>query len=312
MSSLTKDEIEQITLLLQHHQDEMYVLSREVSGFANKVQSSNDEDKEHSVSIRLMMTLAAQIGGFFLLWLLGSNTFSIDTAINQPSVRDGLEYIQSVERIYMAGSGIIVIIVISLLWLSNKPFVEQINVDIVLLCFVFFDLILLLFLVCQEGGLCRSMFLPVYFLIPNAYLTAERHGKYYRKRKLFVLLSILTCIYISYRYAAWAQPPHTGTNLQPAIGTFNLLYYWWPVNLTDFSTLAHRDYDEAVWYASCISALVPLIQILTLAFTDKLEAIKAKSRHFPSPSPDKNSTLADANTEARSTPPVGTGGTVEQ
>src|SRR5207247_8772534 len=50
-------------------------------------------------------------------------------------------------------------------------------VDVSIVSFVTLDITLLLFLVCQEGGLCRSVFLPVYFLIPLAYMSVERDRK---------------------------------------------------------------------------------------------------------------------------------------
>ena len=293
MPDLTADEKE-FAAAVKLLDENMKQLSNRVKELAVKVKKADDEDKEYTPWIRFAMTLAAQIAGFFLLWLLGSNTFSIDAAVDQPSIREGLEYIQGVERIYMAGSGIIILIVGLLWWRYEKAEDEKryhFYVDIILRGFVLFDLVLLTFLVCQEGGLCRSMFLPVYFLIPTAYLTAERHNKKYRKYKLIILSLILGCIYISYRYAAWAQPPQSGSGLQPASGTFNLLGWWRPVNLTDFSTLAHRDYDEAVWYASCISALVPIIQNFSLLFLDKLKEKRQGSKEGSDHRKDKETPI---------------------
>jgi hypothetical protein len=277
MSTLTTDEKELATAVKTLSND-VQLLSSKMEKLADKVKPSDKQGSEYTPLIRFAITLTAQIGGFFLLWLLGSNTYSIDTAVQQPSIREGLEYIQAVERVYMVGSGVIIISMVAMLWYLEEDPEKHRYVDIMLLLFVVFDLFLLLFLVCQEGGLCRSMFLPVYFLIPTAYLAAERHSKQFLKRKLAVLSLILVCIYISYRYAAWAQPPQSAQGLQPANGTFHLLGQWWPINLTDFSTLAHRDYDEAVWFASCISALVPIIQIAAVMGGDKLKEIRDKRK----------------------------------
>lgn len=62
-------------------------------------------------------------------------------------------------------------------------------VDYMLWFFVAIDLLGLLFIVCQQGGLSHSMFLPVFFLIPTAYLAVVNPSKI---NSTYILLSAFT------------------------------------------------------------------------------------------------------------------------
>lgn len=216
-------------------------------------------------SVRLVVTMAAQLAGFILLWLLGTNTFPLD----QPNISEGLKYIQKVEMIYLAGSLAIPVFffVISLKAFKQRFFQQHFWIDLVLLSYVGFDLSLLLFLICQQGGLCRSMFLPVFFLIPTAYMLAERRDPRYRVRRMFVLLVVMVCIYVSYRFAIWLTPQSAGDS-EAVSGVF-MLFWRYPIKVTDFSTLAHHSYDDAVLWASLISAFVPLAQLLVIMLKEE-------------------------------------------
>ncbi len=232
------------------------------------------KEKGLGASARFTVTITAQVAGLILLFVLGGGTFPID---NQDIVR-GLYFIQTIMWWYLGVTLIVptVILLYALVCVRCDP-LDHPYIDKILLTYVGIDLLLLLLLVCQEGGLCRSMFLPVFFLIPIAYLAAEQPG--HRVRKLLVLLSIVVCIVISYLVSRWTMPPQGTTNLQPAI-PFGLGGR--TIHVTDFSTLAHASYDEAILYASLVSAFVPIIQIglvMCIDFYKETQAIKSLLFH---------------------------------
>ena len=233
-----------------------------------------DKEKGLGAKARFTVTIAAQVAGLILLFVLGGGTFPIDN----PDIVRGLYFIQKIMWCYLGVTLIVptAVLLYALLCVKCDPF-DHPYIDKILLTYVGLDLLLLLLLVCQEGGLCRSMFLPVFFLIPIAYLAAEQLK--HRVRKLFVLTSIVVCIVISYFVSRWTMPPQGATNLEPAIPfTFGNR----TIHVTDFSTLAHSSYDEAILYASLVAAFVPIVQIglvMCIDFSKETQAIKALLFH---------------------------------
>jgi hypothetical protein len=160
------------------------------------------------------------------------------------------------------------------------------HVDVVLILLVIVDIILTLLLVSQEGGLCRSMFLPVFFLIPTAYLIVERREPKFRWSRLVVLMAIVACICISYRVSKEHEPDLKVGLVTPAHGSLHILR-WEIGEITDFETLSHTPYDKAIFYASLISAFIPIFQIFVEIVQDrfstprKVSAASIATSHQP-------------------------------
>jgi len=225
-------------------------------------------------TVRASLTLAAQSLGFFLLFVLGTGTFEVPAQPDkvQPDLIRGLNFIVNISWVYLILSSLILIGLLFYAYIkkgldSHKP------VDIMLLLYVGMDIVLLLLLVHQQGGLCRSMFLPVFFLIPTAYLIVERREKVFRWRRLIVLAVIMGCICSAYRVSVILQPLPSDSSLGVSNKTVWFLHHW-PLQVTDFSMLAHADYDKAIFRASLISAFVPITQILIVMFRARIRKRK--------------------------------------
>ncbi|HJR05961.1 MAG TPA: hypothetical protein VJ842_01595 [Pyrinomonadaceae bacterium] len=214
-----------------------------------------ERTKDFSPTTRFAMTLAAQIIGYILLHILGGSVFSS----RLESIAPGLDFINHSANYYLLISFAIPLLVGIHAYICRE--LKQFHVDIILLAYVTCDLVILLRLVCQQGGLCRSMFLPVFFLIPTAYMIAERREPkfLYRLRRVLVLMAIVGCICTSYHVSEMLMPLTGNGAGQPIAGKVHLL--WWSIEVTDFSTLAHGSYDQALYIASMISAFVPITQI---------------------------------------------------
>lgn len=212
-------------------------------------------EKEFSPRVRLVITIVAQALGFLLLFILG---FGLLKDFSNADVLRGYNFIRSIAWSYLAATISISALMLLLAYQQRK--FTHFYADLILLSYVGVDLVLLLLLVCQEGGLCRSMFLPVFFLIPTAYLIAERREIRYRPRRVIVLLFIVSCICKSYTVARQHLPYSISPDMTPVAR--GLVTFWkWSVEITDFSALAHPYYDRAIFYASLISAFIPIIQI---------------------------------------------------
>lgn len=221
---------------------------------------------DFSPLVRAVLTLAAQALGFILLFVLGTGTFGVTT---QPDIVRGLKFITDVCWVYLLLSLLIVTAYICYV-AYKKEYEEHFPVDVMLLVYVGVDIVLLLLLVYQQGGLCRSMFLPVFFLIPTAYIIVERKERKYRWRRLLILVIITACICSSYHVAVTLPPSTVGTDagpaeVGPAQGAISFLAWSLP-DVTDFSSLSHAEYDKAIFRASLISAFVPIIQLLLVMF----------------------------------------------
>ena len=188
---------------------------------------------------RFWATLLAQGAGFAMLFILGDGTFT-----PKASIQVGLNWIISGMKIYLALSGI-AFIAAGIGYVRERQLSHG-HVDTAISICLFTDILLLAFLVCQQGGLCKSMFLPVLFLVPAAYLAVERPDALLRKT--VVLLAIVLCIVLSY---------YVSVRLQSGITTLPVL----KVGITDFQYNAHDEFDKALLIASVFSALTPLGQI---------------------------------------------------
>lgn len=264
MNNLTSSEQTQKSKEAELEAREKKLQQREAD-LSEREEEFGERAIDFSPTVRAIMTLAAQGLGFILLFVLGTGTFELTP---QPDVVRGLQFIVNIGWKYL-GLSLVICLIILLLAAYRKVF-DNFSVDLMLLLFVGMDIVLLLLLVYQQGGLCRSMFLPVFFLIPTAYLIAERREKRYRWRRLLVLIIITACICSSYRVSVAFQPGAVGTLVKPAEG-ITPVFHWWSVSITDFCTLAHRDYDKAIFRASLISAFVPIIQILIVIFRVRIK-----------------------------------------
>jgi hypothetical protein len=143
---------------------------------------------------RFYTSVATQMGGLVLLVVLGVLIFPMPP---DPKVVAGLQYIQIAIGIYLLGFTIgICLPFLRAWWKQRSEIYEDFSVDLSIWIFAGFDIAILLFLVCQEDGLCRSMFLPVFLLIPAGYFVVERDDK--KRRVLAVVGMILMGMIISY------------------------------------------------------------------------------------------------------------------
>jgi len=222
-----------------------------------------EREKDFSPATRFLMTGAAQILGFILLISLGMFAFS---PTEDKDIMRGLDFIRHSLIYYLIISLAIPLLVGIHIYYRQE--LRHRQVDIILLLYVFFDLVILLFLVHQQGGLCRSMFLPVFFLIPTAYMIVERREHKFRWRRLVVLGAIVLCICRSYLVSRGLMPPSGVVAGQPVEGIVHFL--WWSGQSTDFPIRAHHDYDTALFCASLISASVPIVQMVIIKVQERL------------------------------------------
>ncbi len=274
MSNLTTSEP-----YLDAREAELAALEQRLKKWDEDLTDREEEFGERAVdfnpTVRAILTLAAQGLGFFLLFVLGTGTFEVPAQPDKvhPDLVRGLHFIVNVSWFYLILSLLICFALLCYAYVK-KGLDSHVPVDVMLLTYVGMDILLLLLLVYQQGGLCRSMFLPVFFLIPTAYLIVERREKIFRWRRLFVLAVIMGCICSAYRVSViLPPPPPSNSNLSVVNGTVLFLHHW-PLQVTDFSALAHADYDKAIFRASLISAFVPIIQILIVMFRARVRKRK--------------------------------------
>src|SRR6185503_10967833 len=91
-----------------------------------------------------------------------------------------------------------------------------------------------------------------------------RREPVYRWRRLLVLIAIVACICFSYRVSKWHEPDLKtaieNRSITPAQGSVRI-GVWEIQEITDFETLSHPAFDKAIFYASLISAFIPILQI---------------------------------------------------
>ena len=122
------------------------------------------------------------------------------------------------------------------------------HVDGLLWAFVIVDLIVLLFTVSQQGGLSRSMFVPVFFLIPAAYLAVVRESKI--STTYYLLAVIGVCVFISF-WVSHYRASHSNFTELPLLS----------VKITDFYRLDPDGYNWAFFIVCGVSLLIPALQL---------------------------------------------------
>lgn len=129
------------------------------------------------------------------------------------------------------------------------------NGEVIIWIFLFVDIGIIFFLVCQQGGLSRSVLIQVFFLIPVAHLAVEQNM--YLVWCVFAV--VVVCIVISNwvgRLVTAEVKKSTGV-----LPRFRLIG-----EITDFQTLAPAEYDIALWRMSVISMLIVAVQVIIKYF----------------------------------------------
>lgn len=107
------------------------------------------------------------------------------------------------------------------------------------------DIAALLFVVCQQGGLSRSAFIPMFFLMPAAYLAV--FTKYTNRYGIWILLiSIVVCLSLSHLVSRKKMS--------------ELRFFSLRLNVTDFSTSHHKSYNWSFLIVSIVSLAIPALQ----------------------------------------------------
>jgi len=120
------------------------------------------------------------------------------------------------------------------------------HIDLLLWAFVVIDLLCLLFVVCQQGGLSRSMALPVFFLIPAAYLAVVNPSRI--NTTYYLLAFIAVCVVISFLVS------YFGVTKLPILA----------IKVTDLSTLYPTGHNWALLIVCVMALLIPALQIWKL------------------------------------------------
>jgi hypothetical protein len=208
---------------------------------------------------RFAATIAAQIGGLFILLLV-----AIPFPSSATNVGDGKEWMEIAEVLIL----LVLLLGIGLAFKRSRKCGGSFDdpcVNVAISTYVICDIPILLFLVCQQGGICRSVLMPVFFLIPIAHVMVER-----RERWVYsVLGTIVLSITIAFLVSLYVGVPSiTGVNHIP-LGLGNL-------RITDFSAQAHAGYDWAIFISAIIAVMIPLIQRAFVLFVKTLFKEKEK------------------------------------
>lgn len=185
--------------------------------------------------------VVTQFLGITLLVIIGILPFSWD----QTDIKAGLSMIK-----YSIGAafGVLIFGVIpAFISLCRKRDLRRFDIDWTILVFLVLDTLIILFLTWQQGGLTRSMFVPIFTVIPVAHLVIERSDSI--RRVYWTVLGILICIGFSFAIS-WSIAARTDL---PILS-------WIPV--TDFSVLAPVDYQIASLIVNTASIVIIGAQVL--------------------------------------------------
>jgi hypothetical protein len=203
--------------------------------------------------LRFWATIAAQVAGMLLLFFIGTifEIFSDPTAPERPAIAGGMHAIFIIAFCVLIG--LILGVCLSYKFAGKCQGVKHFYdhhpcVDKMLGTFLIVDIPLLTLLVCLQGGLTRSIFFPLFFLIPVAHYTVEQRSK--RHRVLWGVIAIAACMILSY-FVSFFMAARNMQNL------FGLSF----LRITDFSNLARERYALAVLIVSLISLFIPVIQM---------------------------------------------------
>ena len=185
------------------------------------------------------------MGIFFIIVCAGILPYVLckwnEDSNKQKAAQFGLRIVAIVALCTLA---VTIILIIRAMPFSDKVTSEYVESAICWLIGV--DLVCLLFVVCQQGGLTRSVFLPVFFLIPTAYLAVVPKES---MRKIVILLGLISaCCVISYLVSRFVS--HKKEAKLPLLR----------LEITDFSILHHRGYNFAYLIVSIISLITPAVQ----------------------------------------------------
>lgn len=203
---------------------------------------------QESAPTRYWAAVAAQVAGINLFITVGLLAFPF----NQPDITLGLKFIVGGMLVVLTLSLVAFIFPFRRTWRSEqRAFIHE-DVDLMIFALFLIDICVHTFLICQEGGLVRSMFLPVFFLIPIAYTLVERSEKIHRLFWVFLITVVSICI--CYRVSSLVTTT--------ALGKLPLLQ----IPITDFSVLAKRNYDRAILITALASLMIPAMQIKIIQF----------------------------------------------
>jgi hypothetical protein len=197
--------------------------------------------------------VAAQVAGINLFIAIGLLAFPF----SQPDISLGLKLIVG---------GMLVVLTLSLAafifpfmqtWRRDQRAFAHEDVDVMIFSLFLIDICVHTFLVCQEGGLVRSMFLPVFFLIPIAYTLVERTEKIHRL--FWVFLITVVSIFICYRVSSLVTT--TEFKKLPLL----------QIPITDFSVPPKGNYNRAILITSLASLMIPAMQIKVIQFLKRKE-----------------------------------------
>lgn len=198
---------------------------------------------DHAVVKRLSAILFGQCIGVILLILVGLVPFSNYGTLGDEAIRNDIGFgIKIIIIFFVIALLAFIVGFIIVKCLSDE--LQQKYVSTILWSFILLNLACLLFVVCQQGGLSRSMFIPVFFLIPAAYMAVDQPSV----KKMFILLGAIgLCILISYCISR-----NNVTELH---------FFLFSVKVTDFSILHHKGYNLAFFIISVVSLITPALQL---------------------------------------------------
>lgn len=193
---------------------------------------------------RLLAVLFTQCLGIIALGLIKDALGACQA--NQANLKRGLKMLSGccgIATLALLGGGggpVLVALSQSQAWYANG--------EATIWIFLFVDIGIIFFLVCQQGGLSRSVLIQVFFLIPVAHLTVEQDMclVYWVFAVVAVCIIICSCV---------------GRRVTANVRKFRLIG-----EITDFQTLAPAGYDRALWRMSCISMLIVAVQIILKRF----------------------------------------------
>ena len=203
---------------------------------------------------RYWAAVAAQVAGINLFIAIGLLAFPF----SQEDISLGLKFIVGAMLVVLALSLVAFIFPFLQTWRrEQRKFIHE-DVDAMIFALFLMDVCVHTFLVCQEGGLVRSMFLPAFFLIPIAYTLVERTGGMHRLFWVFAITVASMCI--CYRVSSLV------TTVQLKKLPLS------QVPITDFSVLAKPNYDRAILITSLASLIIPTMQIKIIQFLARRES----------------------------------------
>jgi len=226
-----------------------------------------NEHYNPSAKERFWLAVGAQGAGILLLLSIG-NVFPA----GQTDLSTGLDWIH-----IMGFLGLGALVVGFLSSLVAKRWCQEAHscVDSTIITFLLFDIPIVLFLVCQQGGLSRSMFVPLFFLIPGAHLAVERRQNRYR---VYIGVGLIAlCLMVSCMVSR-NTPLNLPTNVGQSDPTLRV-YGSLATRITDFSILAPKRFALATLIVSLIALLIPMTQWGIVGFI----ASDAKKEEPPGP-----------------------------